>query len=114
MLQDTDKEVVRKCGEQKTAAGRSAERILKGVPTRLVAMAMSISRAIPKWCLRDVSKMDYFSENLSRIWTGRSEQSSKGEVDITGGECMIPLDPFSLVRVDIYKRSFTAEGKVLV
>lgn len=77
--------------------GRSVKKLVKGVATRLVKMAMCISTDIPKCSLRKILKPDYFSKYLHRNWTGFSEQSCEGAIEIDSEERVVPLDHFTLV-----------------
>lgn len=43
-----------------------------------------------------------------------SEQSFGSGIVIGGGQCVVPLDPFSLVGVGIYKESFSSKIMTLV
>lgn len=63
-LVKTNDELMRKYGAQNIVVGKSVKRPAKGVPNCLVGMAVYISRALPKWCLRENSKLNYFSEDL--------------------------------------------------
>lgn len=114
LLKKTNEELTATYGGQKTVVGKSVEKLVKSVPTRFVGMAMCISRAIPKWCAREICELDYFSAYLRRNWTGRSERSSEGGIDNGEGELVVPLDPFGLVGVGIFKRSFSSESTVLI
>lgn len=84
------------------------------VASYFVGTAMYISRATPKCCLREISELDDFSEDLRRNWTGHSGQSSGSSIDIGYGELVVPLDPSLLVGVDIYKRRFPSQSTLLV
>lgn len=73
---------------------------------------MCISKAIREWSLRDISDLVHFIGELKRNRTGSSDQSSGSGIDIDGAECALPMDPFSLVVVGFYKKSFNSESKV--
>lgn len=62
--ENTDEELKRKKGEENTVVGRSSKKKVKAVLIRFVGMEMCISTAIPRWCLRATSKLDYFGEDL--------------------------------------------------
>lgn len=55
---------------------------------------MCIDRTILKWCLRDVSDMDYYSRDMLRNWTGSSKQNYWSVTGIGDGECVAHLDSF--------------------
>lgn len=80
---------------------------MKSVLTRFVGVPIFISNAIPKWCLRYMSRLKYFSAKMRRNWTGRSEGSSGSDIDIGGGDLVIRVDLFSLVREFVYYQSLT-------
>lgn len=63
-----------KYGEPNTVVGKSERKLVKRVATRCVEMTMSISRAIRESCLRGMSELDYFSQDMHRNWTERSKK----------------------------------------
>lgn len=69
--------------------------------------------AIPKYCSRQISELDYFSEELRRNFTRSSEQNSGSRNDIGGRQCLAPLNPFSMVVVGTYELSFTSQPIIL-
>lgn len=69
LLQKTPKELIRRYGEQKNVAGSSVGKPVRSVVTSFVGMIKCISRAIPKCCLRDISKLEYFSKRMRWSWT---------------------------------------------
>lgn len=75
---------------------------------------MCIIRAILKWCLREISDVNYISEYLRLNRITRLKRSFKSVIYISGGERVVPLDRFSLVRVAIYKSPFSSQRIVLV
>lgn len=97
----------------KNVVGKDIRKLVNVVPTRFVGMEMSISRAVPRFRLKEVSKLDYFSGYLRWIWTERSKHSFGSENDIGGRLSAVPLDPFLLVSVTSYNFSFTSVNKVL-
>lgn len=106
LLKMTSDVLMERYGEQRKAVGRSMEKLLKSFAARFIGTAMCISRDITKRCLRKISALDYFSEHLCRNLTGCSERSFRSGNDIGGGMFLVSVDAFSLLEVDIYKRSF--------
>lgn len=84
--------------------GKSVEEMVKSISAFFVCMAMCMSRAIPKWDLREISELYYFSENLRQNWTGYSKQSLENGIEIGGKECVVSIDPFSLESLGTYTR----------
>lgn len=105
---------MRTYNEQNTVVASIVEKLLKSVALRLVGTAIYISTVIRDSCLRELCVLDYYSKDLSRSCTGRSEQSSVSGSDPGVEERTVPLDLFSLVEIRIYKRSFASQGKALV
>lgn len=102
------------CSEEKTVVSKTAGNVVKGIPTRFVRMTMFVSQTIPKRCSRGVSELHYGSVSLRRNWTGQSEGSAREGIDVGGWEMVVPLDPYSVVGLAIYKRSFTSESVALL
>lgn len=50
--------------------------------------------------------LDYFSKDMSWIWTGPSKKKSWSAKNIAGKERVVSLHPFLLAEVGIYKRLF--------
>lgn len=46
---------------------------------------------------------EIFGKSLCQYSTERPERNSTDGVEVKQGECLVPLDPFSLVRIEIYK-----------
>lgn len=81
--------------------GRSVGRPVKSAATQFAWTAMCIGSAFPNWCLREVSQLDYFRDQLSPIHIRCSLQRFGSGTNIGGGDCVVPLNPFSLVGVVI-------------
>lgn len=62
-----------------------------------------ISKATLNWCLREMSEVKYFSEDLRRNWKKRSEQTSGSGIEVVAGKRIVLLDPFSPLVVGSYK-----------
>lgn len=75
---------------------------------------MCMSRVILKWCSRELSELEYFRKHLHRNSTGHSDVRFATDIDVVGGERVVPLDPFSIVEIVIYKQPFTSQKAVLV
>lgn len=67
LLVKMNEELIRKYDAQIVAVGKNARKLLNCVPTGFVGMAMLISRAIPKWCMTEMSEDLFFGENMRRI-----------------------------------------------
>lgn len=94
--------------------GRTVRKLLNSVALRFAVVEMCIRRAIPKWFLQGMSELYYFSTELRRNCTVRSEQSSGSCTEIGDEECVVPLVPFSLLHVVVYKPRFTSKSTILV
>lgn len=79
-----------------------------------VGSEMCMKRAIPKWFLKDIFKLDLVSENPGRNWTGRFKHSFGHGTDTGDNECVAPLDLFSLVGASTYKMSFEFHSNVRI
>lgn len=75
---------------------------------------MCISRAILHWYLRETSKLHYFSKGQHKYEIEHCMRIVESATDIEVGERVVPLDPFSLVEVDTYKRKASSQSNVLV
>lgn len=91
--------------EQNKMVKRSVRKLGKIVGTRSVGMEMCIGKNIENWFLREIFEENYFSEGLRRISTGCSERGARNRTDIGGEDRVIPLYPFLLVGVSIWRRS---------
>lgn len=87
---------------------------MNSVATRFVGIKICIGRALPKCCLREISKRYYFSKQLHWNTTGCSEQRFGSSIDIGGKECVVAPHPFSLVDHTIYKQSLASESMLRV
>lgn len=97
LLPNVNKELVKRYIESREVLEGSVGKLVKSVATRLVGMVIYISRDIPKSFLREISKMELFSEQLNRNLTKRSKQGFSGGNDIGDGDGMVLLYPFLLV-----------------
>lgn len=61
-----------------------------------------------------MSEPKRFGEHLYLNLTERSERSSPNGIEAKYGECVVPLDPFSLVCVARFRFPFTSEIAVLL
>lgn len=95
-------------------AGWSVLKPLESVATRFVVIEVFISSAIPKACLKQISKLQYFKEHLFLKWTRRPGRGSGSGINIDGGERVVPLGPLSLIEVGSYNRLFASQSTVLV
>lgn len=73
---------------------RGVGKFVNSVATPPAAMEMCISRSFPKWCLHEISELDYFSERLLRKWTGSSGQRFRSTANISDMDGAALLDPF--------------------
>lgn len=110
----TNEGPIERHGAQKTLVGRIAGKLVEICCINFVRMLVYIRRAIRNCCLRDTSELDYLCEQLRLNWRWLSEQSFGGAIDISEGEFVVPLIPFSLIGVGVYKLSFTSKCMVLV
>lgn len=113
LLEEKKGELMRRCGEQNMVVARNVRKLVKNVPTCSVGIAIAFDKAILKRCLKEISVLDLFSENLRQKCTGHSERNSESRIVIGGGECVVLLDPASPLRVDIYRRSYASQSTVL-
>lgn len=89
-------------------------KLLKSVATSSVLVIMCIRRAIRKQYLRNLYKLHYLSKQLCRKSTECPKQNSWNGIDNSHEECVVPMDPFSLVGIGIYKWLFTSDSKVII
>lgn len=94
--------------------GRSVQKLLTSVTTCLVGLQICISSAITKKCLQKISELDYICEQLRPNYTGRPEQIFGRGIYIGDGESGVSLYSFSLMKVDIYKKSLSSRRTWLV
>lgn len=104
LLENSKRELMRRYGEQNTVIPSNVGKQVNSVATRLLGMLICISSAIPKWCLWDISELNYFRKDLRGILTELFERSSKKSIDIRGGQRAVSLDLFSLIEDGIYMR----------
>lgn len=93
---------MRTSGKQNTVVGRGVWKVVNSVPTRFVGVAMPFSRAILKWGLREIRKLDYLSDSLLRDSKGDCKRSSGKGIDNYSEESAVVMDPFSPVEGGIY------------
>lgn len=94
--------------KHETVERKRIEKVAKSVPTRLVGILMCICRAITKFLRRDISKLRNLAGHLCYDWNGHSERCSTDGIAIKARELLVPLYPYSLLCVGIYKSSFTS------
>lgn len=92
----------------------SVRKLVKAVASRLAGMEMCISRVISKWCLREISELDFSSKDLRWYCSGRCERGSGSGINSAGGEHVIPRDSLSLIAVYVYKPSVASQSTVIV
>lgn len=88
--------------------------LVKSVLVRFVGTTMCIKRFVLSWSLKETSKLHRFIKAHHYSRRGLSERSSESGIDTCNGEHVVPLDPFLLVGVGSYKRSFMCHNTVLV
>lgn len=99
-LEKFNGKLTRRYGEQKTVVRRAVRRLVKCTTIRLVGMRMCISRTHPRWRLRAKSKLDYFSESLGCIRTGRPKRSFGSANDVCDEEHEVLMTQFSMEEAD--------------
>lgn len=66
------------------------------------------------WCLKWISKLDYFGENLRLNGKEDSKRSSLSGIDIVWGDRVVSLHAFLLIGDGLYKRPFMSQTAVLI
>lgn len=67
---------------------------------------MYISKAVPKFYLMTIYELCYIGDQWRLIRTRGSERISDNNIDIGGGECVVPLDTLLLASIGIYSCLF--------
>lgn len=114
LTQTGDELFMGRYGEQATVLERSVRKLLKSVAIRLAARPTCISKAMPKCCQLVIFKLIYFNEQLRSNWILHFKRCFEGDFDIGCGECAVPLVPFLLAVVVIYKWSLDSESTVFM
>lgn len=88
--------------------------LVYSICTNFVGMAMCSGKNVPKRFSREISELNFFSEDLRRNWTRGPKLSFGSAIDIGGGKRVVVLDPFSLIGVGVFKRLILCHSHELI
>lgn len=88
-------------------------KVAKSVCICFDGVVMCISKATPGWCVWEISLRKPFSLYLCRNREGHSKRSLTDGIEEDGGQCVVSLDLFLVVGVEVYKRSFTSKIDII-
>lgn len=114
LLEKTNEGLLRRYGDQKKAVGSSVRKLVNGLATPFVGIAMRISQAVSKCCFRKISELYFFGKHMRWNQTEHFERRFRSVIDIGGGESLVAPDLISPVKLIFTSEHLRLEVSVLV